>query len=407
MLVERHSKDTGFAELLKECRDVKHGRKPAPVTKEDVITEQTVRMKVQRTYACATEKDMKKASGLSRIPRAAVKHLPSVTLPTENGGDEVMYIFKDDEPQKKLMVEVEVGTVRQKFDMPSFTHSGQSINVAQHTVSQFLEATGASRMLDSGGVCHWSEFLEQKLLKKEPEQDACTPSVEVVDDDDEGALEGAAASSMAAAAAEQTSGVGKAKASASSTKPGLHRIQSSQSLSGSVFGDEPGAASGKASTQGDQASAATGNGADGSSKKSKSKTPLASLLARVSLVCSMAGLCSLKSCLACLFRVLALCGIQRICQTFSGTWVECEHFRHRLALARGKMGARGLSKFKQSCDDLCVFWGKVGPEASPQEGPPPWLSHCPQVKIRWKSGKRKSVLRPVWMAALIIAASTV
>ena len=129
-LVTKHAEDQSFRDLLKECRDIRSGSKPPPPIRESVVTEGTVRFQLQRSFLAMTEKDMKKSTGLARIPKMATKTLPSMTLQNEHGADETVYVFRDPQEQgRRLLVSTDLATTKQRFDLPSFTHVGQGSSV--------------------------------------------------------------------------------------------------------------------------------------------------------------------------------------------------------------------------------------------------------------------------------------
>ena len=195
---------------------------------------------------------------MARVPKMAVKNIPTVNLPTESGGEETMYIFKDPaEGQRRLLVTVEVGAKKARFDMPSFTHSGQSASVANWVMSQWLENSGGGKVID-GGAClqEWEDFANKKLRKREDERgDGELPAgskecVNLLDDDDAGELVGAAAASFAmappAAASSKPNGPSPSKPDCPmqvwdtplARKKSMSSIGSASVASGSVCGDE-------------------------------------------------------------------------------------------------------------------------------------------------------------------------
>ena len=167
-LVTRHSDDKAFAELVREVREIRVGSKPAPAVRESVVTEG--RVKLQRSFLTLLEREMKRDTGLNRIPKTAIKNLPSVTMKNEQGNEETMFVFRDpQEPHRRLLVTCDVATTQQRHDLPSFTHTGQGGSVAHHVMQQWLDCldtSGGSKVLEAVTMYDWTEFADKRLLKK-------------------------------------------------------------------------------------------------------------------------------------------------------------------------------------------------------------------------------------------------
>eukprot|EP00971_Amphidinium_carterae_P116293 2303683-Amphidinium_carterae.1 len=170
-MCDRNKDDENFKKLLHEARAVKAGRKPVPVKTETVDAETKVTMFLDKTFRVASEKQMKRWTGLSRIPKMHLKGLAKVSLPTEDHDiDENYYCFKDEEEGlQKLTVRVEVGASLKTAHLPKefFLFPGQGKEMEQHVLKEVGQESGMASLLDKEVYLpSYEEFCEKKLSKK-------------------------------------------------------------------------------------------------------------------------------------------------------------------------------------------------------------------------------------------------
>ena len=109
-LLNKVARDPAFKAQVEEA--MLQGR-PKDVPDQSVLTVQGTSVEVERSYIIMSERDLRRASGLSRIGRTQLKGLQSVQLPLEDGqqGQETCYLFKDDaNPQRRMKIKVHMAT---------------------------------------------------------------------------------------------------------------------------------------------------------------------------------------------------------------------------------------------------------------------------------------------------------
>eukprot|EP00971_Amphidinium_carterae_P351980 6492373-Amphidinium_carterae.2 len=110
--------------ILEGCRKIVMGGPglAEDVSKAGVESLQGTYIQVEQSYLGYTEKDMRKLTGLSRIDRACLKGLPSITVPCCDGtpGEEQLYLFIDEgSVGKKVVMKSVLGTELISSDLVS------------------------------------------------------------------------------------------------------------------------------------------------------------------------------------------------------------------------------------------------------------------------------------------------
>eukprot|EP00971_Amphidinium_carterae_P241141 4787429-Amphidinium_carterae.2 len=232
-LIKRYNEEKGFQKLLKDAREVRKGAIAAPAKTEHVTTEVTWKFQLEKTCVAMTEKELKKNSSMQRLSKVALRSLPSCTLPSEQGGEELVYLFNDPtHTGKRLHIIAEWCAKKQQVQLPSYTHLGQGDNVVDYVLQKWLTENGGGKLVEGTTLMDFDEFVEKKLSK------AKDTTMAEEDEEDEGSdveqWEGVAASSLQStphAAGKETS-----------TPPdGLKRLSSKSGLgsaAGSVYGGD-------------------------------------------------------------------------------------------------------------------------------------------------------------------------
>eukprot|EP00971_Amphidinium_carterae_P225789 4478229-Amphidinium_carterae.1 len=168
----RNRNDEHFSKLLSEARGVKAGKLPKPSKAETVDAETKITMFVDKTFQVATERQMKRVTGLSRIPKMHLKNLAKVNMPTEDGdAEECYYCFKDvEEPMQTVTVRVEVGSSMKTSHLPKdfFLYAGQGKSMQEHVMKEVADVHGMTSLVDKDVYLPtFDDFCEKKLSKKD------------------------------------------------------------------------------------------------------------------------------------------------------------------------------------------------------------------------------------------------
>eukprot|EP00971_Amphidinium_carterae_P294044 5838260-Amphidinium_carterae.2 len=109
--------------------------------RETVASETSVTLEVERCFVLATERDLRKMSGLARIPKSMTKGVPQLVLPadkTQKSGDdetEIHYVFADAEnPLKRARVKssLETSLIKSQLLPTEVYRDGQAREYMQH-----------------------------------------------------------------------------------------------------------------------------------------------------------------------------------------------------------------------------------------------------------------------------------
>ena len=87
-MVQRAAASSGFAQVIQTARLVKAGEKEVGVNPQQVSQVHDFSLEVERAFTLVTEKEMRRWSGLSRIPKALLRNHPSLNVPCEDNPSE-------------------------------------------------------------------------------------------------------------------------------------------------------------------------------------------------------------------------------------------------------------------------------------------------------------------------------
>eukprot|EP00971_Amphidinium_carterae_P174031 3449492-Amphidinium_carterae.2 len=232
-VVEDYEKDKSFATIF---NNAKAYREEAPLPVKDKVVEGnvSVELEIQRHFSVASENDLRRSTGLARVPARTLKFLPMLTVPKEDGkGMESVYAFSEegDETQfRKGVLTVRMGTELHRTHLPAgfFVDQDHTQDYIDYAKEKMNEFTGLKQLLDKQAYMPSYKTWRSKKLSD------CTetvpePGYEEMVADASSLLEGPAAAAATAAAAPPEAISGKKNFF---TPPGMKR-SSSASLLGS------------------------------------------------------------------------------------------------------------------------------------------------------------------------------
>eukprot|EP00971_Amphidinium_carterae_P291985 5796253-Amphidinium_carterae.5 len=166
--------DKKLMALVSKARSVRNGSCSSDAGNQEVKTSVVCALEVERAVKIMSEKDMRKVAKVNRIPRGMLKALPAFEVPTETGGTEVVYAFKDEDAQeRKAKIKVISSTSLSHWDMTkqNALYSSQGQETYAHAATENGKKLGYWGFLEKESAGHislqsWNDFLEQKLMSK-------------------------------------------------------------------------------------------------------------------------------------------------------------------------------------------------------------------------------------------------
>ena len=125
-------------------------------------------MEIERSFLCLSLKDLKKLSGLQKIPKQALQFLPTIrAVDLEGDGEETFFIFKDpSNPFRRCKLKMqEAHNMETEFMSPE-THlwQGQGEHMYETQTKTFMDKAGVVNPMDKlTYLKSWDEFVEEKL----------------------------------------------------------------------------------------------------------------------------------------------------------------------------------------------------------------------------------------------------
>eukprot|EP00971_Amphidinium_carterae_P350793 6491742-Amphidinium_carterae.1 len=239
--------------------DVKTGIKQPPIDTERVYTNVTYELEIEQRLQVLSEKDMRRLSGLARMPKLALKGVPTLELPAMDGsGDkETVWCFAHPDAEEgrtaNLKMKLSTGHSVDKMPPSRCRLQTQGREFLKMTVGEEQQQIGFAELLgETHKLQFWQSFEDEKLKK--------STSADASHGDDgagvqqpqvlKGQLRGAAAAATSAAVEAEKKNVssgskaGHASAAFISPPPksqqqGVQRLSSSSALGGgSIAGDD-------------------------------------------------------------------------------------------------------------------------------------------------------------------------
>eukprot|EP00971_Amphidinium_carterae_P255131 5064870-Amphidinium_carterae.1 len=239
--------------------DVKIGVKPPPIDTERVYTNVTYEIEIEQKLQVLTEKDMRRMSGLARMPKLALKGVPTLDLPVMDGSSEkeTVWCFAHPDAEEgrtaNLKMKLSTGHSVDKMPPTRCRLQSQGREFLKMTVGEEQQQIGFAELLGENHKLQlWQSFEEQKLTKSTSadashgDDGSAVPQPQVL----KGLLRGAAAAATSAAVEAEKKNVSSAGkpshpiASYISPPPksqheGVQRLSSNSALGGgSNAGDD-------------------------------------------------------------------------------------------------------------------------------------------------------------------------
>eukprot|EP00971_Amphidinium_carterae_P350411 6491527-Amphidinium_carterae.4 len=138
-----------------------------------VGTEQKCLLSLEKKYLALTEKDLKKASSLARLPKMSLKLVPQLEVRSATGeGNETLYLFQHPDPAQQyqvanISVHMSAALTEQRMAPASWLWAGQEEKMFVHAVETQQEGNGASGVLtEKHKLMDLDSFIKTKLKKK-------------------------------------------------------------------------------------------------------------------------------------------------------------------------------------------------------------------------------------------------
>ena len=170
-MVEKKDGDACFAAFVQGALAAQSKGETAGVPSE-VKQQCVLGVEIEKSFVVLSEREMRKESGLHRIPRMSLKSLPQLTLPSQPGGGEpeVLYAFADpDQPFRKARVKSFVGECLSETLMePSkvfWADQGKTMLVHAST-EQCAKLGVADTLQREAKLPTWDAFFLEKLATK-------------------------------------------------------------------------------------------------------------------------------------------------------------------------------------------------------------------------------------------------
>ena len=177
VLCEKVSKDAVLKAAVVEARSAHLQGGSKDLVPEEVYAVSGISFEVERSYLVASERDMRRAAGLQRVGKTALKGLPSVTCVAEDGSgkEETLYLFEDTTcplRRGKLRVSMSSNHQRVKMKAADVLWCGQGSEFqnmtwqAQSEESKLKDVVGRE-MAGHLNLMSWDSFLEERLCTSE------------------------------------------------------------------------------------------------------------------------------------------------------------------------------------------------------------------------------------------------
>eukprot|EP00971_Amphidinium_carterae_P320143 6363831-Amphidinium_carterae.1 len=144
--------------------------------REVVRSTASSQLEMQRSVILMTERDLRRLTGLTRIPKSMLKGVPQLQLPTEKPGataeqsTEVNYVFADpDQPWKKGIIKVSLGSSLDKEELQpaEIFRAGQAKDTQNHLLRDQQRQSGLDELLNKEVTGHLQlqsldDFMENR-----------------------------------------------------------------------------------------------------------------------------------------------------------------------------------------------------------------------------------------------------
>eukprot|EP00971_Amphidinium_carterae_P352744 6492721-Amphidinium_carterae.1 len=198
--VSQYRSDTSFKATADSA--LRHRASESLPQKPQVVEGKvSVELEVQREFAVASEGDLRRATGLTRVPAKALKYLPVLSVPCEQGtGMESLYVFAEEAEEevkfRKAIVKVKMGTELQRIHLPEgfYLSKEHTQDMVDHCKDTSHDANGLKHLLDRTSFIPTFDMWKAKKLAEGKEKEEGESFAEAVQNSTT-VLEGPAAQS--------------------------------------------------------------------------------------------------------------------------------------------------------------------------------------------------------------------
>eukprot|EP00971_Amphidinium_carterae_P296704 5894053-Amphidinium_carterae.3 len=155
----------------------------APVPGPGIETIKGMEIEVSRTYHCASDRELKHKIGERGLPKTMTQGLPSVTVPSEQGGQERVWLFKHpDHDLREVKVKMAVMANMSSMSMTEGENmwDGHGEAFWQHTVQNSCVNFGFGSLLKKETKVPTFAQWKQEKVAGEPEDVEDEPETEVL-----------------------------------------------------------------------------------------------------------------------------------------------------------------------------------------------------------------------------------
>eukprot|EP00971_Amphidinium_carterae_P348672 6490620-Amphidinium_carterae.5 len=172
-----------FGEKVKDAKHIFHdameGKRLKFQEEEKIMDTWVVGVELERAFLAVSEKEMRQMASIPRVPKMALKGLPSITVPGHMSSDnepETLFCFPDPHQPLRTVKMKYIMTnqlVQTKLEPQHVVYDEQAEELQAHFVGKASTEIGYDDLVKNvGNSMDWTTFLESKLIKapKEDEQ---------------------------------------------------------------------------------------------------------------------------------------------------------------------------------------------------------------------------------------------
>eukprot|EP00971_Amphidinium_carterae_P352547 6492647-Amphidinium_carterae.1 len=145
---------------------------------EKIMDAWVVGVELEKSFLAVSEKEMRQMASLGRVPRMALKGLPSITVPSHMSAEmeeETLFCFPNPEQPlrvAKLKYVMTNQLLKTKLQPQHVVYDDQGTDLQAHYVGQASTQIGYDDLVKNlGSSMDWTTFLETKLKKASREEE--------------------------------------------------------------------------------------------------------------------------------------------------------------------------------------------------------------------------------------------
>ena len=142
--------EPSMAQVTTKAREILEGHAKHTAAQEQVNIERMVSLQVERSWIILNERELRRALNVPRVTKAQTRGIPTLAVPSEDGGSEQVYVFEDDQaPYRRARVSITYGAKSDVQEMPlqSTLFVGQGNNVQASEVAKQWKSSGVADIL--------------------------------------------------------------------------------------------------------------------------------------------------------------------------------------------------------------------------------------------------------------------